>query len=148
MDYIPLEFGAFLAPWHKVDTDAHLAIRQDMVLAVAMDRLGFSEFWIGEHPSGGFDIVADPTVFLAAVSQRTSQIRLGLGVVSPPYHNPFVPADCLVLLDHITRGRMMSGARPGQLLDDARSIGIDRSRIGARWSRRSTSSPGCSTVKP
>lgn len=125
MEYTPIEFGAFLAPWHKVDTDAHLAINQDIELAVEMDRLGFSEFWIGEHHSGGVEIIADPTLFLAAVSQRTSRIKLGLGVVSLPYHNPFILADRLVLLDHLTRGRMIFGAGPGQLVDDSRSIGID-----------------------
>jgi len=125
MDYAPLEFGAFLAPWHKVDTDTNAAIHQDIEIAVAMDRLGFSEFWIGEHHSGGVEIVADPTVFLAAVSQRTTRIKLGLGVVSLPYHNPFLLADRLVLLDHLSRGRLLFGAGPGQLLDDARMIGID-----------------------
>lgn len=125
MDQTPLEFGAFLAPWHKVDTDANLAIHQDLELAVAMDRLGFSEFWIGEHHSGGVEIVADPTVFLAAASQRTSRIKLGSGVLSLPYHNPFILADRIVLLDHLSRGRFMFGAGPGQLLDDSRSIGID-----------------------
>jgi limonene 1,2-monooxygenase len=125
MDQTPLEFGAFLAPWHKVDTDANLAIHQDLELAVTMDRLGFSEFWIGEHHSGGVEIVADPTVFLAAASQRTSRIKLGSGVLSLPYHNPFILADRIVLLDHLSRGRFMFGAGPGQLLDDSRSIGID-----------------------
>lgn len=122
---VPLEFGAFLAPWHKVDTDAHLAIQQDIELAVAMDRLGFSEFWMGEHHSGGVEIVSDPLLFIAAASQRTSQIKLGTGVASLPYHNPFMLADRLTLLDHISRGRAMFGAGPGQLADDARIIGID-----------------------
>ncbi|MDT9592196.1 LLM class flavin-dependent oxidoreductase [Nocardioides zeae] len=125
MEQIPLEFGAFLAPWHKVDTDTNLAIQQDLELVEAMDRLGFSEFWMGEHHSGGVEIVADPLIFLAAAAQRTSRIKLGTGVLSLPYHNPFLLADRLVLLDHISRGRLMFGAGPGQLVDDSRSIGID-----------------------
>lgn len=125
MDQIPLEFGAFLAPWHRVDTDTNAALHQDLDLAVAMDRLGFSEFWMGEHHSGGVEIVADPMIFLAAASQRTSRIRLGLGVMSLPYHNPFLLADRLVLLDHLSRGRLMFGAGPGQLAEDARYLGID-----------------------
>jgi len=125
MTYPTVEFGAFLAPWHRVDTDAHYAIEQDLELCVAMDRLGFSEFWMGEHHSGGVEIVSDPLMFLAAAAQRTTRIKLGLGVVSLPYHNPFILADRLVLLDHLTNGRMVFGAGPGQLVDDSRSIGID-----------------------
>ena len=42
-----VEFGAFLAPWHKVETDANTAIHQDLALVEHMDKLGFAEFWIG-----------------------------------------------------------------------------------------------------
>lgn len=125
MEYVPIEFGAFLAPWHKVDTDANLALHQDLELVQAMDRLGFSEFWMGEHHSGGVEIVSDPLLFIAAAAQRTERIKLGTGVASLPYHNPFMLADRLALLDHLTRGRAMFGAGPGQLADDARMLGID-----------------------
>lgn len=120
-----MEFGAFLAPWHKVGTDANTAIHQDLQLVEHMDRLGFAEFWIGEHHSGGVEIVASPEMFLAAAAQRTARIKLGLGVVSLPYHNPYMVADRIVLLDHLSRGRAIFGAGPGQLADDAHMIGID-----------------------
>ncbi|MBN9739224.1 MULTISPECIES: LLM class flavin-dependent oxidoreductase [unclassified Pseudonocardia] len=125
MEQTPLEFGAFLAPWHRVDTDATIAIQQDIETAVAMDRLGYSEFWIGEHHSGGVEIVADPLLFIAAAAERTSRIKLGSGVMSLPYHHPFMLADRIVQLDHLTRGRFLFGAGPGQLVDDSRSIGLD-----------------------
>ena len=120
-----VEFGAFLAPWHKIETDANTAIHQDLQLVEHMDKLGFAEFWIGEHHSGGVEIVSSPEIFLAAAAQRTSRIKLGLGVVSLPYHHPFMIADRLVLLDHLSRGRVIFGAGPGQLADDAHMIGID-----------------------
>jgi limonene 1,2-monooxygenase len=123
--YGNVQFGAFLAPWHKADTDANYAIHSDLELVEHMDRLGFAEFWIGEHHSGGVEIVSSPEVFLAAASQRTSRIKLGLGVVSLPYHHPFMVAERLVLLDHLSRGRMIFGAGPGQLVDDANILGID-----------------------
>ncbi len=113
-----MEFGAFLAPWHKVGTDANTAIHQDLQLVEHMDRLGFAEFWIGEHHSGGVEIVAAPEMFLAAAAQRTARIKLGLGVVSLPYHNPFMVADRVVLLDHLSRGRVIFGAGLGGPIDD------------------------------
>src|ERR1700683_1405189 len=66
-------------------------------------------------------------MFLAAAAQRTRHIRLGTGVVSLPYHNPFMLADRMVQLDHMTRGRAMFGVGPGALVHDALKIGIDPS---------------------
>ena len=66
-------------------------------------------------------------MFIAAAPQRTRHIRLGTGVVSLPYHNPFMLADRMVQLDHMTRGRAMFGVGPGALVHDALKIGIDPS---------------------
>jgi alkanesulfonate monooxygenase SsuD/methylene tetrahydromethanopterin reductase-like flavin-dependent oxidoreductase (luciferase family) len=57
-----------------------------------LDRLNYHEAWIGEHHSGGFEIIACPEMFIAAAAERTRHIRLGTGVVSLPYHNPFTLA--------------------------------------------------------
>jgi limonene 1,2-monooxygenase len=118
-------FGAFIGPYHKVGLDPTVALRRDLELIQHLDRLGFDEAWIGEHHSGGVEIVSSPEIFIAAAAERTSRIKLGTGVMSLPYHHPFMAADRLSLLDHLTRGRMMFGAGPGQLADDSRSMGID-----------------------
>jgi limonene 1,2-monooxygenase len=64
-------------------------------------------------------------VFIAAAAERTRHIRLGTGVVSLPYHHPLMVADRWVLLDHLTRGRVMFGAGPGALPSDAYMMGVD-----------------------
>jgi limonene 1,2-monooxygenase len=89
-----------------------------------LDRLGYDEAWIGEHHSAGSELIASPEVFIAAASQRTTHIKLGTGVNSLPYHHPLILADRIVQLDHLTRGRMMFGAGPGQLTSDAAMLGI------------------------
>jgi len=90
-----------------------------------MDRWGYDEAWIGEHHSGGYEIIASPEVFIAVASERTRRIRLGTGVCSLPYHNPYMLTERMVLLDHLTRGRVMFGVGPGQLTSDASMLGID-----------------------
>src|SRR6202012_5574232 len=90
----------------------------------SLDALNYSEAWIGEHHSGGFEIIGSPEMFIAAAAERTRHIRLGTGVVSLPYHNPFILADRMVQLDHMTRGRAMFGVGPGALVHDAKKIGI------------------------
>lgn len=124
MDW-PLRFGIFLAPFHPVGQNPTLALERDLELVVRLDQLGFDEAWFGEHHSAGYEIIASPEVFIGVVSQRTRNIRLGTGVSSLPYHHPFILADRMVLLDHLTRGRVMFGVGPGALPSDAFMMGID-----------------------
>jgi len=121
----PLSFGTFLAPFHPVGQNPTLALERDLELIVRLDQLGFDEAWIGEHHSAGYEIIASPEVVIAVLSQRTRNIRLGTGVSSLPYHHPFMLADRMVLLDHLTRGRVMFGVGPGALPSDAFMMGID-----------------------
>jgi limonene 1,2-monooxygenase len=123
-----LKFGIFLAPFHPVGQNPTLALERDLQLIEHLDELGFEEAWFGEHHSAGYEIIASPEVFIAAVAQRTKHIRLGTGVSSLPYHHPFMLADRLVLLDHLTRGRLMIGVGPGALPSDAFMMGIDPAR--------------------
>jgi limonene 1,2-monooxygenase len=120
-----MRFGIFLPPMHKTGINPTLALHRDLELVEHLDKLGYHEAWIGEHHSAGSELIASPEVFIAAAAQRTSHIKLGTGVNSLPYHHPFVLADRIVMLDHLTRGRMMFGAGPGQLTSDAAMLGID-----------------------
>jgi limonene 1,2-monooxygenase len=119
-----MRFGIFLAPFHDIGQNPTLALERDLDLIVHLDRLGFDEAWIGEHHSGGFELIASPEVFIATAAERTRHIRLGSGVNSLPYHHPLLLADRWVLLDHLTRGRVMLGCGPGQLTSDAHMLGI------------------------
>ena len=121
----PLRFGIFMAPFHPAGQNPTLALERDLELIVRLDELGYDEAWIGEHHSAGLEIIASPEVIIAAAAQRTRHIRLGTGVSSLPYHHPLILADRMVLLDHITRGRVMFGVGPGALPSDAHMMGID-----------------------
>ncbi len=119
-----LRSGIFLAPFHDTRENPILALERDMELLQHLDALNYHEAWIGEHHSGGFEIIGSPEVFIAGAAERTKHIRLGTGVVSLPYHNPFIVADRMVQLDYQTRGRAMLGVGPGSLVHDAKKIGI------------------------
>ena len=119
-----MRFGNFMAPFHPVGQNPTLALERDLDLIVTMDRLGFHEAWVGEHHSAGYEIIASPEVFIGIAAERTKHIKLGTGVSSLPYHHPLLLADRMVLLDHLTRGRVMLGCGPGQLTSDAHMLGI------------------------
>jgi limonene 1,2-monooxygenase len=120
-----LRFGGFLAPHHPIGEHPMLQLRRDLDLAEHLDRLGYEEFWCGEHHSTGWEMIASPEMFLAAAGERTHRIRLGTGVVSLPYHHPFNVAQRVVQLDHMTGGRVIFGSGPGALPSDAHMLGID-----------------------
>ena len=120
-----MKFGAFLAPHHPIGEHPMLQYRSDLDLLERLDQLGFDEFWCGEHHSTGWETIASPEMFLAAAGERTHRIRLGTGVVSLPYHHPFIVAQRMVQLDHMTGGRAMFGSGPGALPSDAYVLGID-----------------------
>lgn len=120
-----IRFGAFLAPHHPIGENPTLQFRSDLDLVEKLDRLGYDEFWCGEHHSTGWEVIASPEMFLAAAGERTHRILLGTGVVSLPYHHPFIVAQRLVQLDHMTGGRVIFGSGPGALASDAHTLGID-----------------------
>ncbi len=122
-----MTFGIFMGPFHRVGENPTLALERDLELIQWLDHLGFDEAWIGEHHSAGWEIISSPEIFIAAAAERTRHIKLGTGVVSLPYHHPFMVANWMVQLDHMTRGRVMMGVGPGALPGDAYMMGIEHS---------------------
>jgi limonene 1,2-monooxygenase len=120
-----LGFGAFLAPHHPVVEHPMLQFRRDLDLVAHLDRLGYDEFWCGEHHSSGWEMIASPEMFLAAAAEKTARIKLATGVVSLPYHHPFNVAQRMVQLDWMSGGRAIFGSGPGALASDAHTLGID-----------------------
>jgi limonene 1,2-monooxygenase len=120
-----LNFGAFLAPHHPIGEHPMLQFRRDLDLVEHLDKLGYDEFWCGEHHSSGWEMIASPEMFLAAAGERSKRIKLATGVVSLPYHHPFNVAQRIVQLDHMTGGRVIFGTGPGALASDAHTLGVD-----------------------
>src|SRR4029077_6823330 len=120
-----LNFGAFLAPHHPVGENPLLQFRRDLDLVEHLDKLGYDEFWCGEHHSSGWEMICSPEMFLAAAAERSKRIKLATGVVSLPYHHPFNVAQRMVQLDWMTGGGGIFGAGPGALASDAHTLGID-----------------------
>jgi limonene 1,2-monooxygenase len=118
-------FGAFLAPHHPIGEHPMLQFRRDLDFAEHLDKLGYDEFWCGEHHSSGWEMIGSPEMFLAAAAERTKRIKLATGVVSLPYHHPFNVAQRMVQLDHMSGGRAIFGSGPGALPSDAYTLGID-----------------------
>lgn len=109
-----------------------LQFQRDLELVELLDKVGFDEFWCGEHHSTGWEMIASPEMFLAAAAMRSQRIKLGTGVVSLPYHHPFHVAQRIVQLDHMSFGRALFGTGPGALPSDAHTLGVDPMMIRDR----------------
>jgi len=123
-----MKFGVFMAPFHRPGENPTLALERDLEILQWLDMLGFDEAYIGEHHSAGWETICSPEVFIATAAERTRHIRLGTGVISLPYHHPYMVANRMVLLDHLTRGRVILGVGPGALASDALMLGIPAER--------------------
>ena len=119
-----MKFGVFMAPFHWLGENPTLALERDLETIQWLDQLGYDEAWIGEHHSAGWETIASPEVFIGVAAERTKNIMLGTGVASLPYHHPLMLTNRMVLLDHLTRGRVMLGVGPGALVSDAYALGI------------------------
>ncbi len=111
-------------PWDE-DAERH-AYRNALDQAVAAERAGFDYFWITEqHFCAEIGHSACPDMMLAALSQRTTRIRLGFAVILLPCHNPFMVAERVATLDVLSDGRAEFGSGRGAYPYIVEGLGFD-----------------------
>jgi alkanesulfonate monooxygenase SsuD/methylene tetrahydromethanopterin reductase-like flavin-dependent oxidoreductase (luciferase family) len=101
-------------------------------LVEAAEDAGFYAYHLAEHHATPLGMAPSPSVFLSAVAQRTTRIRLGPLVYILPLYNPLRLVEEICMLDHLSGGRLElgigRGISPYELgsfgVDDARSRGI------------------------
>jgi limonene 1,2-monooxygenase len=113
-----MQFGIFIMPEHAPWENWTLSYDRDIAHIVKAEQLGFDEFWVGEHHTGAFENVPVPEYMIAKASAVTHRIRLGTGTVNLPYQDPFLVAERLAFLDHLTHGRLEYGFGGGGLPTD------------------------------
>jgi alkanesulfonate monooxygenase SsuD/methylene tetrahydromethanopterin reductase-like flavin-dependent oxidoreductase (luciferase family) len=74
---------------------------------------GYASVWVTEHHLSPFGLVGAPSVYAAAVAQRTKRIKIGYGVAVVPLHHPLRLAEEIAWVDHLSHGRLMVGVGPG-----------------------------------
>ncbi|AWK76295.1 LLM class flavin-dependent oxidoreductase (plasmid) [Rhodococcus oxybenzonivorans] len=127
-----MKFGLFAMPNHLPHENWTLSYDWHIAEIVKAEELGFDEYWIGEHHTGGRENVPSPELLLAKASALTSRIRLGTGVVSLPYQDPFLVAERMAFLDHLTHGRLEYGFGGGGLPTDRALFEVPAEEARAR----------------
>lgn len=77
------------------------------------ERLGFSHYHVTEHHGTPLSVCPSPNLFTAALSQRTSSMRIGALVNVLPAYDPFRLAEEIATLDQLSNGRLDFGVGAG-----------------------------------
>ncbi len=97
------------------------------------DRAGFRTYHMSEHHATPLSLTPSPSVFLAAVTQRTRRIRLGALVYVLPAHHPLRLAEEICMLDHLSGGRLEVGIGRGASPHELDYFGVDSDTAPARY---------------
>ncbi|MEU8590815.1 LLM class flavin-dependent oxidoreductase [Streptomyces sp. NPDC048664] len=89
--------------------DPGQALRDTVLLAREVERLGYHRFWVSEHHGVPGVAGSAPTVLAAAVAGATRTIRVGTGGVMLPNHRPLVVAEQFGVLESLFPGRIDMG---------------------------------------
>lgn len=116
-------------------------------LASRAEALGFESVFFPEHthipasratpyPAGGelpreYGRLLDPFVAATSAAAATTTLRVGLGILLVPQHEPIACAKAVASLDHLSGGRLLFGVGAGWNEEEMRNHGVDpRTRFG------------------
>src|SRR5687767_7230323 len=100
------------------------------------DKVGIDHVWEVEHHFlEEYSHSSAPEVFLAAASQRTTNIRLGHGIVQipPGFNHPARVAERVATLDLVSGGRVDFGTGESSSQVELGAFGVDREAKRAQW---------------
>ena len=121
-------------PWSENrESETFFEAIDQIVLA---ESRGFSHCWCVEHhmlPEWSHS--SAPEVFLAALSQRTSRIRLGHGIALLPknFNHPIRVAERAAALDILSRGRLDLGTGRSVTVAELDGFGVDPADSRPMW---------------
>jgi alkanesulfonate monooxygenase SsuD/methylene tetrahydromethanopterin reductase-like flavin-dependent oxidoreductase (luciferase family) len=100
------------------------------------DKLGFTGVWAVEHHFlPGYSSMSSPELFLAAVSQRTTKLRLGHAIMHLPYkiNNPIRAAERIATLDILSNGRVEFGGGRATSHEELDGFDVNPADTQSQW---------------
>src|SRR6187200_3266196 len=119
-----MEFGIFD---HLDRSPSSLADYYEERLAIVelFDRAGFHAYHLAEHHATPLGMAPSPSVFLAAVAQRTKRLRFGPLVYTVNLYHPLRLIDEICMLDQMSGGRLELGVGRGISPYEVGYYGVD-----------------------
>jgi alkanesulfonate monooxygenase SsuD/methylene tetrahydromethanopterin reductase-like flavin-dependent oxidoreductase (luciferase family) len=119
-----MEFGVF----DHLDLGGRpheLFYRERLEIVEAYERAGFASYHVAEHHLTPLGMAPSPSVFLAAVAQRTKRLRFGPMVYVAPLYHPLRLLEEICMLDQMSGGRLEVAFGRGALPAEVRFFDVD-----------------------
>jgi alkanesulfonate monooxygenase SsuD/methylene tetrahydromethanopterin reductase-like flavin-dependent oxidoreductase (luciferase family) len=107
--------------------------RQRLELIEAYEHHGFYCYHIAEHHATPLGMAPSPSVFLAALAQRTKRLKFGPLVYTLPMYHPLRVAEEICMLDHLSNGRLQVGIGRGISPHELEHYGVVPAEAQARY---------------
>lgn len=100
-------------------------LAERLSFAIEAEKFGIDHYHVTEHHGTPLSVCPSPNIFLAALSQRTTSMRLGAMVYVLPSYNPLRLAEEIATLDNLTNGRLDVGIGSGISPYELAYFGVD-----------------------
>lgn len=119
-----MKFGVF-DHMDRAGPDLGRQFDERLRLIELYDRAGFHAYHLAEHHATPLGMAPSPSVFLAAVAQRTTRLRFGPLVYTLNLYHPLRLIDEICMLDQMSGGRLELGVGRGISPYEVGYYGID-----------------------
>jgi luciferase family oxidoreductase group 1 len=104
------------------------ALHDSVDLAQFTESLGYGRYWVAEHHGTPMLACAAPEVLIAAISAKTSRIRVGSGGVMLPHYSPLKVAEQFSMLGGLYPRRIDLGIGRASGTDPVTTFALQRDR--------------------
>ena len=105
--------------------------RAAVEMAVAVDGRGVDVVGLSEHHNTDDGYLPSPLMMAAAIAAQTRQVRVSLGALLVPLHDPLRLAEDIAVLDNLAPGRLTLICGIGYRESEYAALGVDWKRRGA-----------------
>jgi alkanesulfonate monooxygenase SsuD/methylene tetrahydromethanopterin reductase-like flavin-dependent oxidoreductase (luciferase family) len=126
------EFGIFDS-FDQGDSTPGQVIASRLDFAVEAERAGIAHYHVTEHHGTPLSVCPSPSLFLAALSQRTTTMRIGALVHVLPMYEPLRLVEEIAVLDQLTGGRLDMGVGSGVSPYELGYFGLDPAQARDRY---------------
>lgn len=98
--------------WFENMSDEEVFMK-DIELGVLAEKHGFDSVWSAEHHFDDYSMCPDNLQIMSYLAGRTSRVKLGTGAVILPWNDPLRVVEKVIMLDHLSGGRVLFGMGRG-----------------------------------
>src|SRR6185295_6444007 len=103
----------------------HEVYREELRLGMLAEPLGFESIWGVEHHFTDYTMCPDVLQYLTYFAGKSERLELGSMVVVLPWHDPLRVAEQVLMLDHMSNGRVVLGLGRGLGRVEFEGFGVD-----------------------